>query len=282
MAVPPDGRSESSAVRTTSGSLVHGVSTCGAWLNAIRKNTSSDDSSSSRKRATAARASRMRCPNMLSLTSSSRPSATGTRSRVNWVISCGSPSSWTEKASRGRSVASRPSASRTVTVTTVTSTLDRNVRGARRGGPCAAASPVTPHAIASAYGCARLRRRTTLPAKRPTPPSLITYVTRDSGFTIHRTNRRGRRSARVPHPGRDPIDGDHECLRDLRIRFTVFAEPSEQLDLDQVDRVDVRIAHLDRPPQDDVFGQKTLLPGRPEHRGNRLAEAAAKVGAHVL
>ena len=56
----------------------------------------------------------------------------------------------------GKPVTSRPSPSRTVTVTAVTSTLDRNVRGARTGGgPCAAVSAVTHSAIATAYACAR-------------------------------------------------------------------------------------------------------------------------------
>ena len=61
---------------------------------------------------------------MLSLMSTSTPTLTGTRSRVNCVMTCGSPSSNTSKSSRVRPVTSLPSASRTVTVTPVTSMPD--------------------------------------------------------------------------------------------------------------------------------------------------------------
>jgi hypothetical protein len=62
---------------------------------------------------------------MLSLVSSRRPSPTGTRVLVNCVIVCGSPSSYSSKASRGRPVASFPSASTTVAATMTMSTPER-------------------------------------------------------------------------------------------------------------------------------------------------------------
>ena len=76
----------------------------------------------------------MRRPNMLSLMSTSTPTLIGTRSRVNCVMVCRSPSSKTSKSSRDKPVTSRPSLSRTVIVTPVTSMPDLKRCGSWTGG----------------------------------------------------------------------------------------------------------------------------------------------------
>src|SRR5262249_18227237 len=117
-----------SASCTPSAAVRHPNSTRASWLNAIMKNASVDGSRWTRKRSAASSASLMRRPNMLSLMSSRSPMPSGTRSFVNVVIAIGSPSSYTLKASFGRLPASRPFASRTVAVTTGTSSVDRSGR----------------------------------------------------------------------------------------------------------------------------------------------------------
>ena len=96
----------------------------GSWLNAITQKSSDGSSSVKRNRSTAARASTSRWPNMLSLTSSSTATLTGTRSLVNCVMVCRSPSSKTSKASFESPVTRPPSCSTTVAVTLMRSTRD--------------------------------------------------------------------------------------------------------------------------------------------------------------
>ena len=108
-AVEPNGLSVAIAVFTTSGVCVQRVSARGSWLNATTENSSFLSSSSNRNRSTADRASTRRCPNMLSLTSSSTARLTGTRSFVNCVMAWRSPSSKISNASTGRPVTRCPS-----------------------------------------------------------------------------------------------------------------------------------------------------------------------------
>ncbi len=53
-------------------------------------------------------------------------------------------------------------------------------------------------------------------------------------------------SARVAHAGRDAVDGDEQ--RGLDALVLVGAQTTEQLDLHQIDRVDVRVPHVDGAP----------------------------------
>ncbi len=50
-----------------------------------------------------------------------------------------------------------------------------------------------------------------------------------------------------------------------------------RMDLDQVDRIDVGIAHVDRSTQDSVVGQQLLAPGDFEDRRDGLVEPSAEV-----
>ena len=128
MLVPPDGRSASSRGSTWSGRFVQPAITCGAWLKDITKNSSSWLEQLEQETRDRARASAIRCPRMLSLTSSSRPSPMGTRSLAKCVIACGSPSSKTSKASRVSPETSLPFASATVAVMLTRSMPDLNRR----------------------------------------------------------------------------------------------------------------------------------------------------------
>ena len=148
------------------GPTVQSSWSAGSWLKTTRNASSVGSSRSTRNRSRAPLASTMRCPRMLSLTSTRTPRLTGTRPSSNWEIDLGPPVlEELENRHGSRSPTSRPSTSRTVTVTCTTSTLERNT--------WAAASP-SPHAISADHdhdgepaGCTATHRRN--PVRRPSP-----------------------------------------------------------------------------------------------------------------
>ena len=91
-------------------------------------------------------------------------------------------------------------------------------------------------------------------------------------------------SPRIPHPGRHPVDRDqqrpperappHRSSVLSAVRAGHCAQPAQQLDLEEVDRIDVGIAHVDRPAQHRVLLEQEGVSGDLQHRLYRRGPAA--------
>lgn len=80
----------------------------------------------------------------------------------------------------------------------------------------------------------------------------------------------------IPHPGRYPVDGDPQRGPDLLVGRRPHAP--EQLDLEQVDRIDVRVADVDRPAQHRVRLEQPGVPSDGEHGVDGAPEPPAQGG----
>ena len=87
-------------------------------------------------------------------------------------------------------------------------------------------------------------------------------------------------SPRVPQAGGDAGDGRGEGALErgavgLRLGRGA-AQPPQQLDLDEVDRIDVRVPHVDRAAQDAVPLDERPVAGHLEDRADGLAQPGAQ------
>ena len=79
------------------------------------------------------------------------------------------------------------------------------------------------------------------------------------------------RLAGVPHSGGDAVDGDHQRPSRARVRLTPQA--AKQLDLHQIQRIDVRIPHIDRAPDHRRGLEQLGVSGHVEHAAESHAPA---------
>src|SRR4029453_1781027 len=81
----------------------------------------------------------------------------------------------------------------------------------------------------------------------------------------------------VAHAGGDAVDRHHERMPELRVDVVALAQPPEELDLDQIDGIDVRVADVDRSPQDWIVRDQPVAPAGLEQSADRGIEATSEV-----
>jgi hypothetical protein len=94
------------------------------------------------------------------------------------------------------------------------------------------------------------------------------------------------RLARVPHAGRDAVDRDEKRAAQpdglLGVRVTGGPQAPKQLDLQEVDWIDIRIAHVDRSAEHGIVGEQLLMAGHVGHDVDGALQALAEHGPEIL
>src|SRR5687768_9664040 len=119
---------------------------------------------------------------------------------------------------------------------------------------------------------------------------LLTLVPNGSAWELDVASWELTVSTRISHPCRHPIDGHQQGpsevnhIRIVRIRTlrSHLAESAQQLDLDDVDRVDIRVADVDRAPQHRIFFEQSGVAGDLEHGVRGAGEPRPELAAEVV
>jgi 4-amino-4-deoxy-L-arabinose transferase-like glycosyltransferase len=90
------------------------------------------------------------------------------------------------------------------------------------------------------------------------------------------------RSPGIAHPGGDAVHGDDEGTLQRVAGLRAPPHPIEQLDLNQIDRIDVGVADVDRAPQHGVGFDQPLMTRHGEDRSGCARELRSQIGAEWL